>query len=231
MAAHALYSADKRRHGSSPPSPGTEGRSVDTRLRHAGKTRGYDTRHAGATSDTRARHAAARDRCRAHVARERARKIASKNRSSTTTGIGGSFQLANSAPPLGVTGSASAPTARMGQLEAGPSRLRASQRAQAAGVPREGWSSPVHASQRAQAAKSEPASQMYLAKAGVARKGAKGNIVASQVSFSAAYLRWDGLGKPRCYAGFSRRSCSIGIASIASPSAFSQHERRLPNAG
>ena len=48
------------------------------------------------------------------VARERARKIASKNRSSTTTGIGGSFQLANSAPPLGVTGSASAPTARMG---------------------------------------------------------------------------------------------------------------------
>ena len=47
------------------------------------------------------------------VARERARKIASKNRSSTTTGIGGSFQLANSAPPLGVTGSASAPTARM----------------------------------------------------------------------------------------------------------------------
>ena len=47
------------------------------------------------------------------IARERARKIASKNRSSTTTGIGGSFQLANSAPPLGVTGSASAPTARM----------------------------------------------------------------------------------------------------------------------
>ena len=29
------------------------------------------------------------------------------------TGIGGSFQLANSAPPLGVIGSASAPTARM----------------------------------------------------------------------------------------------------------------------
>ena len=50
------------------------------------------------------------------IARERARKIASKNRSSTTTGIGGSFQLANSAPPLGVTGSASAPTARMGDV-------------------------------------------------------------------------------------------------------------------
>ena len=54
----------------------------------------------------------------ARVARERARKIASKNRSSTTTGIGGSFQLANSAPPLGVTGSASAPTARMNPREA-----------------------------------------------------------------------------------------------------------------
>ena len=51
--------------------------------------------------------------CDTSIARERARKIASKNRSSTTTGIGGSFQLANSAPPLGVTGSASAPTARM----------------------------------------------------------------------------------------------------------------------
>ena len=61
------------------------------------------------------------------VARERARKIASKNRSSTTTGIGGSFQLANSAPPLGVTGSASAPTARMKERSA--ARLEQGQRA------------------------------------------------------------------------------------------------------
>ena len=47
------------------------------------------------------------------VAPERARKIAAKNRSSMPTGIGGSFQLANSASPLGVIDSASAPTARM----------------------------------------------------------------------------------------------------------------------
>ena len=39
------------------------------------------------------------------------------------TGIGGSFQLANSAPPLGVTGSASAPTARMGFQRARPRGL------------------------------------------------------------------------------------------------------------
>ena len=47
------------------------------------------------------------------VAPERARKIAAKNRSSMPTGIGGSFQLANSASPLGVIDSASAPTARI----------------------------------------------------------------------------------------------------------------------
>ena len=35
-----------------------------------------------------------------------------------------SFQLANSAPPLGVTGSASAPTARMGFAEAKPAALK-----------------------------------------------------------------------------------------------------------
>ena len=56
------------------------------------------------------------------VAPERARKIAAKNRSSMPTGIGGSFQLANSASPLGVIDSASAPTARMreGGCAAGP---------------------------------------------------------------------------------------------------------------
>ena len=47
------------------------------------------------------------------VAPESARKIAAKNRSPMPTGIGGSFQLANSASPLGVIDSASAPTARM----------------------------------------------------------------------------------------------------------------------
>ena len=47
------------------------------------------------------------------VATESARKIAAKNRSPMPTGIGGSFQLANSASPLGVIDSASAPTARM----------------------------------------------------------------------------------------------------------------------
>jgi hypothetical protein len=47
------------------------------------------------------------------IAPEGARKIASKARGPTTTGIGGSFQLANSAPPLGVMGCASAPTARI----------------------------------------------------------------------------------------------------------------------
>ena len=49
------------------------------------------------------------------IAPEGARKIASKARGPTTTGIGGSFQLANSAPPLGVMGCASAPTARISQ--------------------------------------------------------------------------------------------------------------------
>ena len=53
------------------------------------------------------------NRCLIAVAPERARKIAAKNRSSMPTGIGGSFQLANSASPLGVIDSASAPTARM----------------------------------------------------------------------------------------------------------------------
>ena len=47
------------------------------------------------------------------VAPESALKIAAKNRSPMPTGIGGSFQLANSASPLGVIDSASAPTARM----------------------------------------------------------------------------------------------------------------------
>lgn len=47
------------------------------------------------------------------VAPESARKIAAKNRSPMPTGIGGSFQLANSASPLGVIDSASAPTARI----------------------------------------------------------------------------------------------------------------------
>ena len=49
------------------------------------------------------------------VAPESARKIAAKNRSPMPTGIGGSFQLANSASPLGVIDSASAPTARIGE--------------------------------------------------------------------------------------------------------------------
>ena len=52
------------------------------------------------------------------VAPESARKIAAKNRSPMPTGIGGSFQLANSASPLGVIDSASAPTARMKGREA-----------------------------------------------------------------------------------------------------------------
>ena len=47
------------------------------------------------------------------VAPESALKIAAKNRSPMPTGIGGSFQLANSASPLGVIDSASAPTARI----------------------------------------------------------------------------------------------------------------------
>ena len=79
--------------------------------------RGLDShgmRKAGVCRSGRQPWGADRGEATSSIARERARKIASKNRSSTTTGIGGSFQLANSAPPLGVTGSASAPTARMG---------------------------------------------------------------------------------------------------------------------
>ena len=58
------------------------------------------------------------------VAPESARKIAAKNRSPMPTGIGGSFQLANSASPLGVIDSASAPTARITQIKERQNRLR-----------------------------------------------------------------------------------------------------------
>ena len=67
------------------------------------------------------------------VAPESARKIAAKNRSPMPTGIGGSFQLANSASPLGVIDSASAPTARMkgrAQNKIGDKVLRREKRAQ-----------------------------------------------------------------------------------------------------
>ena len=65
------------------------------------------------TSRTKTRFNATRiDHC-GFVAPESARKIAAKNRSPMPTGIGGSFQLANSASPLGVIDSASAPTARI----------------------------------------------------------------------------------------------------------------------
>ena len=56
------------------------------------------------------------------VAPESARKIAAKNRSPMPTGIGGSFQLANSASPLGVIDSASAPTARIRKRHAWENR-------------------------------------------------------------------------------------------------------------